>query len=225
MTTIYQSNFIWIKKIDDNSYSFTIDKNTSSNMFLASLDIASFIVNDTETEKNKTYILKLSSVQTLPQLLAHTENVLSYQDCLSLTRTLGNQMTFLERNKKTIVSFDMTNIIVINNDVFLYMDFDGVYDIQDDNTILIDTPLKPTIFFSPEARSITTLPSVIHKNTWNYSLALIVGFSLTNNPFIYTHHTMETHKSTLEMIEDTSLYFCLLRCLHKKPEKRMFLFI
>ena len=194
-------------------------------MFFASLDINSFIEDETESEKNTTYTLKLSSVQTLPQLLAHTENVLHYQDCLSLTRTLGNQMSFLERHKKTIVSFDMTDIIVINQDLFLYMDFDGVYDIQDDNTILIDTPLKPSLFFSPEARKITALPSVIHKNTWIYSLAVIVGFSLTNNPFMYTHHTIESHKSTLEMIEDTSLYFCLLRCLQNKSEKRIFLFI
>ena len=225
MTTIYQSNFIRITKKRSGSYLFTVEKNDIAALFFASLDINSFIEDETESEKNTTYTLKLSGVQTLPQLLAHTENVLHYQDCLSLTRTLGNQMSFLERNKKTIVSFDMTDIIVINQDLFLYMDFDGVYDIQDDNTILIDTPLKPSMFFSPEARKITALPSVIHKNTWIYSLAVIVGFSLTNNPFMYTHHTIESHKSTLEMIEDTSLYFCLMRCLQNKSEKRLFLFI
>jgi len=225
MTTIYQSNFIWIKKIDDLSYTFTIEKNKLAYMLFASLDIASYIVDDIETERNKTYTLKLHSIQTLPQLLANKKHFLSYEKCLSLTRTLGNQMTFIERNNKTIVSFDIANIIVINEDIFVYVDFDEIYDIQDDNTVLIDAPLKPSLFFSPEARSITTLPSIIHKNTWIYSLALIVGFSLTNNPLIYTDYTMESHKLTLEMIEDTSLYFCLLRCLHNKYEKRILLFI
>jgi len=235
-TVMYRSSFVTISKVKDTEYIFSFIKSTNDEDFLQSLHLdeltdSGMVETDiVETDKLVQYTMHLDSVQTLPQLLSHQHELLDYRQATFLLRSLGKQLSSLERNKKTILTFLPHNIVVLNETVFLYMDLDELYIISDDKTVLIDRPPQTNDFSSPELNHIKSIPSVVHKNNWMYSIASVVGFFITGNQRILSAHTegtntQEIFSSVLESIQDTPLLFCLLRCVAYNPHKRLFLYI
>ena len=224
-TSIYNSSIVNISKEKESVYLFTFSAEVDD-LFFTSLYIDKFITDTTETDTHIQYTLHLDSVQTLPLLLVHHKQRLSYQLSKFLLLTLGEQLSYLERNKKTFLSIDPQHIIVLNEQFFLCMEPKGIYAISEDDNVVIDTPPKKSPFFSPELATIKSIPSTVHKNSWMYSIASMVGFYLTNN--MADSESDETHiffSKLLESIQDTPLYFCLLRCGVYNPLKRAFLYI
>ena len=187
-------------------------------------------IDRTETSAHINYTLRLQSVQTLPQLLPHHKQRLSYQLSKLLLLTLGEQFSYLERNNKIILSINPHDIIVLSDRFFLYMEPQGMYTITRGDNVVIDTPPKKSPFFSPELAAITSIPSTVHKNSWMYSIASMVGFYLTNNSRFHTAIPKNTDTRALfldllESIQDTPVAFCLLRCVAYNPHERVYLYI
>ena len=233
-TSIYHSSIVTISKKKDTEYTFSFLKSAIDDAFIQSLQLEKLILEadtkKTETDKHIKYTIHLDSFQTLPQFISHQHQLLNYEQSVLLLRSLGEQLASLERNNKTILTFQSHHIVVLNDNVFLYMESNELYTISDDKTILIDRPPQPTEFSSPELANITSIPAVIHKNNWMYSIASIVGYFITNNPRVsiaYTEgvDTPGIFSTLLDFIQDTPLLFCLLRCVAYNPHKRVFLYI
>ena len=138
--SIYHSSFVDISKKDESDYLFKFSKSGFDELFFTSLPIDAFIIDRTETSTHINYTLRLQSVQTLPQLLSHHKQRLSYQLSKLLLLTLGDQFSYLERNNKIILSINPHDIIVLSDRFFLYMEPQGMYTITRGGNVVIDTP-------------------------------------------------------------------------------------
>ena len=81
---------------------------------------------------------------------------------------------------------------------------------------------KNNQFLSPELRKITSLPASVSKQSSYYSMALMIGYCLNMD---ILNKSINDIEDDLLLINDTKLYFALLRCLCKDSKDRYFLFI
>jgi len=224
--TIYESTIINIKKFDEFTYLLTFTNTEEFPVFYASLYtyFKPLIIKEENEGDDILLTVTLQSVQTLKQYLAHKKQYLSYQDCLHFFKSIGRQLKYLERNKKTLLTFDLDNIIIFNDSFYLYMEPDNtIFSIRDD-TILIDKLLVNTPFSSPTIKNIKEIPHTLREtNNWMYSLGSIIGYCLTHNKD-FKKRKFDS-KLSLEMIQDTPLYFALLRCLETTSFKRFYYYI
>ena len=107
-------------------------------------------------------------------------------------------------------------------------------DVVEDN-IIFNSPIKLPYFSNPEVNKLTSLPSKINYRSSYYSLGALTLFCLLN-VYIYSEldsyldSDSETELETqidniLQPIYYTKIYWFLRRCLHKKSEQRILLFI
>jgi hypothetical protein len=132
---------------------------------------------------------------------------------------IGCQILLLKENRIGIKHFNLSDIIVLNSNIFLFINPNMLYNLLDKKAI--DESL-------PEyTHGIFTLDSIDSK-----SLFLPPEFSEKNKYYYYTTSyysfaKLLLHYFNIEIsdIEHTSLYFFCKRCLVENPIDRVFLFI
>lgn len=232
MTTIFKNNILEIKKIRDNYYSFLYD--TAYQFLFSSLHLEMYKSKE-ETEKeeiqSKTIktIYNFDSVQTLKQILERKDGLLRYSDTQNLFLQIGSQLVNLDRNDYVYPFLDVDNIIIINDETFIYIG-ENIIKKEKNNTISITRPYKKTFLFSPELYNIKELPKTLPSNSWIYSLGVLSILCLTGNKRLLTNihkekNIVNSFKQMIDMIQDTKLYFSILRCVERNPLKRIFLYI
>jgi hypothetical protein len=111
------------------------------------------------------------------------------------------------------------NIIVVtkNKDkVFLFMTPDYLLNIEK-KTITFGAPFKLSErFLDPELKKITTLPAKAHYKSIYYSLGSLALHCL----FSDSDSDEADHERKLEQIKFTKVYWDVLRCFDKEPDKR-----
>lgn len=207
----------------------------------SSLDVEKKHLQRHRIEHFKSYIeFQGTFLQSLPQYLQERKGRLSYTECMFLLSSVGNQLASLERKGVVIPYLDPANILVVGNVEgenesslhneklnvrFFYMNFEELHEInEDDGSIRIETPYKKMLHFSPELHSIDTLPSVISSKSWIFSLATIVIYCLTGETKVYIR-SLPSYMKIMDMIENTKLYYALIRCLEHDPRKRILLIV
>ena len=223
--TIFTTEFVSISIFDEKTYFFSFKKGEIYDKVFDTLLLEKFITSTEETDAHINHTLTLNSVQTTNQYIARKRGVLGYDDCINITKTFGEQLQDLEQKKVMLVSFNLKDLVVLNDDTYIYLNFSSLLPINDDNTITVNIPLMPSLFFSPELDKITEIPTSIHKNTWIYSFASIVSFCLTGNSESYLNKIYKEKPMLLEMIIGLPLYYLLLRCFNDVSQKRVFLYI
>lgn len=223
---IFNNDYLSINKFDEKTYLFRFVINDAFELQKTTYNIEGFLTETNISDTAADYTLTLQSVQTLEQLLAKKKGVLGYNDCLNIIQTLGTQLQKMEEEKKHIyASFQMKNIIVLNDTHYMYVSDQDIIAINDSNTITIDYPITPTVFSSPEQQTATSLPYTLHKNTWLFSFASIVAYCLTGSTASYESKKYDDKVVLLERIILLPLYFCLLRCFAEDPVKRTLIYI
>lgn len=189
------------------------------------LDTSEDLINSIDTvfkykiTSARSFVFTATSVKTLKEYLSHTK--FTYDLSLKLLQNIGNQLVHLERNNKTIAFYSLDDIIVASDDTFFFYNEKKIFDINN-KKISIDIPLSFTnSFLPPELMKKKTLPMSINYKSSYYSLASLLIYCLLNKCLEYEKNVTDT----LKPIVYTSLYWFLLRCLKKTPEKRKFLYI
>ena len=219
MTVLYNLNSISVSKVEDNMYSIT-----NNSDILAFFSLLKFPCTK-ENEKDIIYF-KAKSVQTLSQYISK-ENVLNYQTILSMLYTLGNQLLYLEKQNKGIPFFALEDILIINDNTFLFINIEKILPIENQN-IILNYPLSlKSLFIAPELDKDLTIPLKLYYTCSYYSLALLLIYCLYGTDYnnFLTDIKNNNFENILNPIFSTKLYYFLKRCLEKDPQKRYFIYI
>ena len=152
----------------------------------------------------------------------HNIHGITYEQALSLATTLGTQIFYMELQDRTFTFLDTKHIVVIDNQYFLYLGTQHMVEVERDNTFLLTTPfpMHKCSYLAPECYNINNLPSALHKHSLYYNLAAVIVQCLFPDK-----NLREFHKDFLLPIEETKLYWFLLRCLEREPQNRRCLLI
>lgn len=187
-------------------------KNTSFKHLLNPLNINYNYVSENEI------ILNIKSFQTLNQFLKKHTSLLSYEIIEKIILNLIEQINNLEKNKKTISFIDPNDIVVLDKKFFLFINLNKIFPIRE-NHFNLKKIYKKNKFMPPEIYNNQTLPKLFLKSACYYSVGLL-SFML-----FFGHIEIKNILTHLLPIYQTKIYFFILRCLNKDPQKRFMLLI
>tara|TARA_B100001093_G_scaffold258481_1_gene247178 strand:+ start:2035 stop:2718 length:684 start_codon:yes stop_codon:yes gene_type:complete len=225
---LYSHNDINLKKKDDH-YILSYKKDTYKHFW--NNTISQLEPFNIQTNKDIVNIsFKAYNIEKLSSMLK--KNALTYRHAMLLFLCVGDQLTYLEKDKHSILTYNIDDFIVIHSDnekydsIILMLNTDHFFPIQENFIDIKDTFDKNNIFLSPELKKIKSLPASVSIKSSYYSLALLIGYCLNVNILNNINEKkIDDFNNDLLLINDTKLYFALLRCLCKDPKDRFFLFI
>jgi len=206
------------KKTQEDIYEIKININKNSKFWKSFPWERLNIIRFKFSEEKTVIRFSATSVETLSQFIAQKARQLSYDNALGLFLDIGNQMETLEKKQLGIPQINIDDIIVVNANTFFYINQDKILPINNENMIPIEIPITKNKFSSPELKAIKSLPNSIPFQSGIFSLAALTSFCLSADD-------NDDYSEILQSISTTPLYYALLRCLHKNPQKRFYLMI
>ena len=217
MSVVFRKGNVSIKKMKDNKYKIDYDEGDYKHFWK--------FVKELVGEKNNNF--EAHSVVSLKELLKDKKNQLSYHHLSLFFKQVGNQYVNLEKDGFGKAFIDLDDIVVIHKNeekkgsIFLCLGLEDVYEI-DKNIININFPYKKSrvsTFFSPELKNGKKFPLKIKKQSCIFSLCALIVSCLKPD------FNLENYKEELSSIEETKLYYALVRCLEEEPYNRYYLWI
>ena len=235
-TTIIKHDDFKITQDERNPYIFNIDFSpyTNSQILIQSITKTNILKGttmttitktntntNTTTTKNNTLQFKATKVNTFTQYKQYQLKKRNYQEVLLFVQHLVSQLEYLIKNTKhTFIGYNPRNIIVIDDNKFIYLSNEHLLPIENNKTISITCPFShKDFFFSPELKKIKEIPTKVNYKTSYYSLACLIM-----NIFQEEDQQDQQLLDSLP-IKNTKLYWLLQRCLNEDPNKRSILFI
>ena len=208
-----------------NNNNFTIDFQISSKTLINSLIKTKLLICSTISEDYQSISFKASSVKSLKKFMNKKENI-SYENTLKIIISLTKQLHYLiTREFECFYEYSIENIIVIDNEKFIYLSNDDLLKVSETNKINFNKPFSCNGFVSPELLKINSIPSELNYKTIYYSLgALIVYFLFDkniNNKNIINYNLNEI----LKPIEGTKLFGLLNRCFFEEAYERSIMYL
>tara|TARA_B100001175_G_scaffold97090_1_gene82268 strand:- start:284 stop:937 length:654 start_codon:yes stop_codon:yes gene_type:complete len=217
MAVVFKKGDVSIKKIKEGTYKIDYEEGDYKHYWE--------FVKELIGEKNGNFEAK--SVVSLKELLNEKQKTLSYHHLSHFFKQVGNQYVNLEKDGYGKVFVKLDDIIVIHinenkrDSKFLCLGLEDTYKIEKTD-IKINFPYKKSrnsTFFSPELKNGKKFPLKIKKQSCIFSLcALIVSC-------IKLNFNLENIKEELSSLEETKLYYSLLRCLEDETHNRYYLWI
>ena len=236
MAIIFKTNTCKIDK-SGNLYKFIYEDGENYTHFFEKIKKNLEIKKE---EKNKSFTLEAKKVESLKQLLKRKE-CLSYRHLKQLFTNIGKQLEGLEEDGYCNLFLDIDDIVRVELDTFtqkggsgsdiffLYLNSTHFLPIKDNFTKILKPFDKKNVFISPELKKVKSFPIDIHMNSQFYSLALLVCYcgewNKNMKSFKKMKHTIDTFREYLSNIDNTKLYWGLLRCLQYNPKDRVYLYI
>ena len=195
-----------------------------------SIDDTNILSTAFYNDETETIIFTAETVVTLTSFVK--KGCLTMLEAIKMINDLSKQIAHLEINGFAFYGYDLDDIIVINDTIFIIVNTSNLLDVVEDN-IIFNSPIKLPYFSNPEVNKLTILPSTINYRSSYYSLGALTLFCLLN---VYIYSELDSYSqidSQLETSIDhilqplyyTKMYWFLKRCLHKKSEQRILLFI
>lgn len=242
MTTIIEKEDFNIIQDEISPTKFTIQFTSYVEHLIKSLTKTGIILGATSTNNFHTLIFKATTVTTFPQYIqqhkwSQKSSRIPLPKTSKIIAHLVTQLNYLITNhSKTFIGYSPENIIVIDENKFVYISCDQLHDIDEETkSILITSPFSQNDFFtSPEQNKITELPSRIHYKTTYFSLASLILYTLSDKDDFNIHIKDDNNKSKREQlnyildglpINSSKIYWLLSRCLVEEPKNRSILFI
>lgn len=216
MSVVFRKGNVSIKKIKDNKYKIDYEEGEYKHFWK--------FVKELVGEKNS---FEAHSVVSLKELLKEKKNMLSYHHLSLFFKQVGDQYVNLEKDGYGKVFINLEDIVVIHKNkekkgsVFLCLGLEDVFEIEK-NIININFPYKKSrvsTFFSPELKNGKKFPLKIKKQSCIFSLCALIVSCLKPD------FNLENYREGLSSIEETKLYYALLRCLEEEPYNRYYLWI
>jgi len=234
---IFLNGNIKIKK-DNNNYE--IEFKTANYELINSLLKTRLIQGGSTDETYKRIYFKADKVKTLKQFKNDKKKsigkrILSVSETAKLLRCLVIQLNYLiEIENHTILGYNPEDILVINDERFVYIDNELISKIDEETgNVMISCPYTTKdFFFSPEMLKIQEIPSYIHFKTSYFSLGLLIIYALLeedefyseyiNNRHLINHNNSSNILNVLNThpIKNSKLYWLLSRCLVEEAKDR-----
>ena len=234
MPTIFKTNTVKIEK-SQNLYKIIYENGEKFPTFFKKLKKSFHI----EKEKNgKSFTIKANKVERLTDLLNRKET-LSYRHLTQIFLNIGKQLEGLEEDNYCNLFLNMKDIVRVELDTttqkggsggdifFLYLNTEHFTPIKEKNAKILKPFDKNNKIISPEMKQIKHFPSEINLNSQYYSLALLVCLcgKWSKQKSLKINHTLDYFREYLSNIDNTKLYWALLRCLENNPRDRVYLYI
>ena len=227
-------------KISSKNSIFKIEFKLSAYSLINSLIKTRIIQGGSTDETYKTIIFKAYSVKTLEEykndkMKIQGKNNLSISDLSNVIYSLSIQLNYLLTiESHTIIGYNPSDIIVINEKKFAYIGSELVanIDVEDNLMATISCPFSTSDFFvSPELLKIKEIPSKIHYKTAYFSLGILLIYMLLGDDDFYLDYLKHKHSEKLleslnsHPIKNTRIYWLLSRCLVEEPKNRSIILI
>ena len=211
-----------VKNINDFTYNIKINgDNKPMYKLLQKILRKSFYDYDTET-----IFFTAETVTKLHQYLLDITFNISHQKCIKMIYDLTQQIIYLKKLGYGFYGYDINDIIVINNDLFVFCSAEYLSPLTNDKMIFY-SPIKRPYFGNPELFLLTTLPSEITDKCSYYSLAALIVYCLTKIYLLVGNEVKSEAEieKILQPFQNTKVYWFLKRCLHLDSDKRRLLLI
>jgi hypothetical protein len=235
--TIYKKKDIYELKLENKKYSLR-------NKLINSLLITNIIKSGYNNENKDKIILKLNSIESLNDFLDRkkkdfkiTKNINTINNIIKkIINDLVIQLNYLLENENSIfLGYNIENIIVINEDTFVFLDLNLIVDLDEKLNINIYYPYeRDDFYFSHELNEIKNLPSKISYKTCYYSLGyliinLIIKLYDKDNLLKLNLNDEKINEILDNLINENlisyKLYYFLQKCLERNIEDRFLLYI
>ena len=206
------------KIIQDNNNKtiFKIEFAYPNPIIINSLIKTRLIQGATATDDYKIIKFKAVSVTNFTNFTKKNsnKNKITIPITANMVATLSTQLKYLIQHNYTFLGYNLENIIVINDQIFVNLDSELLIDIVENDMAQISSPFSTADFFAaPELLTIKELPSYVHYKVAYFSMAKLI-LNILN---------MEDTDESL--IKGTKLYHLLSRCLNEDPKTRSILLI
>ena len=219
---------------------YTIEFKYTSYSLINSLIKTRIIPGASTDEYYKNIVFNAQSVKTLHKFQEEKQKTrgkpnLLIPEIAKMIRILSKQLNYLiEKESKTIIGYNKDEIIVVNDEIFIFLGSELISNIdsQETQTATISFPFSQNDFFiSPELLKINTIPSSFHFKSCYFSFACLIIFSLLGDDEFYNDYINDRDiKKILQIldnhhIKNTRIYWLLSRCLLGEPEDRTIILI
>jgi hypothetical protein len=210
-----------ISKINND---FTIDFQITSESLINSLIKTKIIICSAISDNYQSISFKSSSVKSLKKFMNKKENI-NYENTLKLIVSLTKQLQYLiTTERECFYEYNIENIIVIDNDKFVYLSNDDLLKLSDINKVNFNKPFSREGFVSPELLKIISIPSELNYKTIYYSLAALVVYFLFNININNKDELKYDLNEILKPIEGTKLFGLINRCLFEEASERSIIY-
>ena len=169
--------------------------------------------------ENKSLLLKANKVESLEQYLkSKPENRMEYSNANLLLKDLIKVKDNLTKYNLMFVNIDIADFIVINDNIFVYINYNNIYTLTADNYINIEMILEPSKLNKKGEYKQDTVPFSLDIKSLYYNIANLIFYCLFGK--IYDGNKMSIHP-----IYYTKIYWFLERCLEGDINDRVFLFV
>lgn len=208
-----------IYKNEKDKTIFKIEFEESSELLINSLIKTKLIIASSIDDEFRSLVFRASSIKSLRKFLLKRENI-NYENALKIILSLSKQFQYLIiKEKFCFYEFIIENIIVIDDEKFIYLSNEDLLKLTAQNKIQFVNPFGREGLISPELSKINSIPSELNYKTIYYSLGvLIVYFLFEKN--INNDENKNTLNEILKPIEGTKLFGLLNRCLLEDADCR-----
>ncbi len=200
------------------------------------IKLNNFYTIESETELNKTFLynnlispgkikesnnsitLMVDNVESLDKYLKKNNNKLEYNKVEKLLKDLIIVIDSLNNYDLMFVNLDINDIIVIDESIFMFINYNNIYKVTDDNSISIEDILTSSRFNNKNEFVQESIPYSINIKTIYYNIGNLIFYCLFNKLY-------DNNKLSIYPIYYTKLYWFLERCLENDINNRVFLFV
>jgi hypothetical protein len=212
-----------IHKLNNNTYILKI-KGENNDLLYKTIKL--FIRNSFYDDENDTIIFSAEKVTTLKNYLSDICNFkMPYNTCIKMIDDLTKQLIYLKKQNFGFYGFNINDILVID-DTFVFCSSYFLLPLVKDYFIFY-SPIETPYFSNPEILGLKNLPSKIYYKCAYYSLGSLITFCLLNKYLLVGNEikSVEDVSSILHPLNNTKLYWFIIRCLDTDMHHRKLLLI
>jgi len=214
-----------ISKSKDDNTLFTIEFQKSSESLINSMIKTKVIIASYISDDYKILSFSSSSVKSLKKFFSVRENI-NYENTLKIIVSLCKQFQYLITIEyECFYEYVIENIIVIDDDKFIYLSNEDLLKLSESNKINFIKPFNREGFISPELLKINSIPSELNYKTIYYSLGALVVYFLFNKNINNKDGLKYDLNEILKPIEGTKLFGLLNRCLCEEANSRSIIYL
>jgi len=212
-----------LSQLDEFTYNLKIYKNNKI-LYKVIKKILHTTIYDEDTDS---IFFSADKVNSLQQFLFNIHNSKIPQNIwLTMIDELTKQILYLKQKSYGFFGFNISDILVINGNTFIYCSGENLLKLAQDNFIFY-SPIDLPYFGNPELYELTKLPHNINYKCSFYSLGVLFIFCFLNEYLLVGNviKSQEEIETILTPIKNTKIYWFLKRCVHPFIHKRSLLLI
>ena len=213
MTLVHEVNKTKVIKKSNKFY--TIESEIELNKILLYKNLIS---SGKIKQTNNDILLMVDNIESLDKYLKKNNNKLEYNKAEKLLKDLIIVIDSLSNYGLMFVNLDINDIIVIDESIFMFINYNNIYKVTDDNSISIEDILTSSRFNNKNEFVQESIPYSINIKTIYYNIGNLIFYCLFNKLY-------DNNKLSIYPIYYTKLYWFLERCLENDINNRVFLFV